>query len=121
MGRCNTASPPLTTERMEIQFNRRSFGYTLTAKSDGASIQCGADESVYTKDDNGKVIKVDRDVCTNTMDDMVRAMDDMFYYREKPYEASELVKHIFDKLPKESIKPLLDSLNEDYGDDESED
>ncbi len=106
---------------MEIEFKRAGYGYTLTAKANGASIEDDAEERIYPKDGSGKIIRTERDVCTKTMDCMVRALDDMFYYREKPYEASELVKRIFDKLPREYIKPLLDSLNEDYGDDESED
>jgi len=96
---------------MEITFSARS-GYWLNVKAENVAIEEDVESRVYTKKE-GKIdysVPVKRDVKTEALDTFARILDDMVYYREEPYDSSDLIERLVDKLPGGKVGELIRKL-----------
>jgi hypothetical protein len=98
---------------MEIQL-KRNYGYYLIIKAENVNIEEDVEERIYSKTEDGKIDFSKppvRDISTVTLDQMTSILSDLIYYREREYDASSLIKQLFDKLPMEVGDVLIKELN----------
>lgn len=101
---------------MEISL-KRSYGHFLVFKADNVNVEEDIETREYAKDENGKVdfkIPPKRDIDTNAIDQIVRLLDDMLYYRVAEYDSSDLITSLFEKLPTELANNLSCELKARY-------
>lgn len=96
---------------------RRNHGFELTFEAENVKVTEDIEIREYPKDENGKVIinlNPKRDIKTDVLEQFVMVLSDMIYYREAEFDSSELIKHLFDKLPKEMANSLSQKLYDEY-------
>lgn len=100
---------------MEINVESR-HGFNLIVEADNVKIIEDIEERVYLKDDNGntKYTCPERDIKDEYLDKISEVLDDMIWYRVKPYDSSNLIQNLIEKLPEEGQVELLKKLKECY-------
>lgn len=105
---------------MEIEL-KRNYGFELIFSAKNVKISEDIEERIYPKNEAGKPDfnkPPKRDICDNAVEQFVNVLEDIFYYREKEFDSSNLIERLFEKLPPESALDLLIKLQRDYGSDE---
>jgi hypothetical protein len=95
---------------------KRNYGIYLIFKADNVLVEEDIEERIYSKLENGKTDFSKpplRCVATESLDQIVRVLDDMIYYREREYDSNSLISSLIDKLPEESRNELLKKLAKD--------
>jgi len=101
---------------MEIEV-KRNYGIYLILKADNVLVEEDIEERMYSELENGMPDFSKpplRCVVTESLDQIVRVLDDMIYYREREYDSSSLISSLIDKLPEELRNELLKKLAKDY-------
>lgn len=96
---------------------KRNYGYELLIEADNVKISEDIEERIYPKREDGKIdfkAHPKRDIKTEAIEQIVNLLDDMIYYREANFDSSNLIEHLFDKLPNTQKALLLESLNKTY-------
>lgn len=97
---------------------RKSWGILITVKDDDDySIMEDVEERLYPyKTPEGKVdtSKCERDIKESALDMFVDPLNYMISIRVKPYDSSDLIKALFEKLPKLQQDKLILELCKDY-------
>lgn len=99
---------------MEIRYDERNFGRSIIVTADNVKIEEDVEEREYAKKEDGKTDFsriVIRDIKDEYMHMIANLMQDMAYYRERPYDSSGLIKHLFEKLPNEVADSLVRELH----------
>lgn len=93
---------------MEINVERR-HGFDLIIEADNVKIVEDIEERKYLKDENGntKYTRPERDIKEEYLDKISKVLDDMIWYRVKPYDSSNLIYNLIEKLPEEGRAELL--------------
>lgn len=102
---------------MEILI-RNKFGFELIFKTDNVDVSEDIEDRIYSKTNfnkNGTAL-VERDIKTDVVQQFVSVLDDMIYYRKAEFDSSDLIKRLFEKLPKESRDKLMLDIKETYED-----
>lgn len=100
---------------MEISL-KRSYGHYLIFQFDNVRVEEDIESREYPKDENGKMIfnNPKRDIQTDAIQQFVTVLDDMIYYREAEFDSSDLIEHLFTKLPLSVAVNLADKLSKEY-------
>lgn len=101
---------------MEITL-KRNHGYELIIVADNVRITEDIEQRTYPKDENGKSIislNPQRDIKTDAIQQFVDVLSDMMYYREAEFHSVDLIKALFNKLPKEEAIKLAERLSSEY-------
>ena len=100
---------------MEIKVESR-HGFDLIIETDNVKIVEDIEERKYLKDENGntKYTCPERDIKEEYLDEISKVLDDMIWYRVKPYDSSNLIYNLIEKLPEEGRMELLKTLKENY-------
>ena len=101
---------------MEISI-KKSYGHYLVFKADNVHVEEDIESREYEKDENGKTdfkTPPKRDIDTNALDQFVRVLDDMMYYRVAEYDSCDLIQSLFEKLPIELAYNLSCELKARY-------
>lgn len=101
---------------MEISIKNK-FGAYLVIKADNVVIEEDIEKRIYQKDVSGKMILTGAttDINENWIMMFERVLDDMIEYRKADYDSSDLIKHLFEKLPENKVNDLLTYLQKNYG------
>jgi len=105
---------------MNINLNTRHSSYYLEIEADNVKISEDIESRKYPKDENGKHIPnraPERDIKTDSIDDIARVLSDMIYYRKAEYDSSELIRCLFEKLPPAKGVELSEELAKRYWED----
>ena len=102
---------------MEINVESR-HGFNLIVEADNVKIVEDIEERKYLKDENGntKYTCPERDIKGEYLDKIVKLLDDMIWYRVKPYDSSNLIHNLIEKLPEEERMEVLKNLKDKYED-----
>lgn len=105
---------------MEIRLDNR-YNPVLVVEADDVKIEQDIETRTYQKNTLGEVdfrISPKRDVDSKAIDQLVAVLYDIiYYYRNEPYDSSDLIKVMFDKLPPDIASRLSDELHNDYYND----
>ena len=105
---------------MNINLNTRHSSYYLEIDAENVKISEDVESRKYPKDENGKHIPnraPERDIKTDSIDDIARVLSDMIYYRKAEYDSSELIRCLFEKLPRAKGVELSKELAKRYWED----
>jgi len=103
---------------MDIEIKGSWSGKTIVYTADNVKIEESILERVYGKTEEGKTNfnqLLIEDVEDPILEQFTKLTDELLYYRQRDFDASELILTAFAKLPEEKIKKVLDELNNDYG------
>ena len=102
---------------MEISIESR-HGFDLIIEADNVKIVEDIEEREYLKDENGNIKYTcpKRDIKEEYLDEISKTLDDMIWYRVKPYDSSNLIHNLIEKLPEEERMELLKILKDKYED-----
>lgn len=110
---------------MDITVNKNYTGIHLKIEfTDGNhtfKYEDDIEERTYAKKEDGKtdfMRKIGSDVKTDVIDKYSRILSDLICYRNEDYDASDLIKQLFEKLPKDKVQDLLKELVHDYKEEE---
>lgn len=95
----------------------KNHGYELIFEAENVKIVEDIESRIYPKNNSGKTIVTlnpKRDIKTDVIDQFVRLLDDMIYYREEEYDSSELIKRLFEKLPSNVAMELSCFITAEY-------
>lgn len=101
---------------MEISL-RKNHGFELTFKAENVNVCEDIEERQYPKDSTGKTIinlNPKRDIKTDVLQQFLRLLEDMIYYREAEFDSSELIKQLFEKLPTTKAQEVAKYLHSNY-------
>ena len=101
---------------MEISINNRC-GFELVFEADNVKVVEDIEQRTYEKLENGKIdtrTPPKRDIKTDVLEQFVSLLDDMIYYRKEEYDSTYLIDRLFDKMPHEKAKEILNILCDRY-------
>lgn len=102
---------------MNIEVKGR-YGYTdLVFTDENVKVEFSVSEGIYVEVEGKKDYKqrTGNDITDESLNLLAKPLEDLIYYRKRDFDSSELIKQLFDKLPVERKKELLDALNGYYG------
>lgn len=105
---------------MEITINNRYGSTEIIFEAENVKVVESISETLYGIKEDGKkdfANRLGNDITNDSMDKLVRALDDVFEYRERDYDSSGLISRAFDKLPDDIKQSLLNKLILDYKED----
>jgi len=94
---------------------KSNYGYSLEIKAENVHIVEDVEDRIYHKKEDGKTdfqkapIK---DINTDILNQFIRVLDDLFYYRKKEYDSCDLIKTLFKKLPEDKKQELITYIKE---------
>jgi hypothetical protein len=103
---------------MEISIKGGGYHGTVVYKTDNVLVEDDMNESIYGVKENGKTdysIHKGRDVSDEILTKFSSVLEDLAYYRERDFDFSSLIPHLFNRLPQEVCDKLLVELNNSYG------
>lgn len=103
---------------MEITLKSSGTFYELKVTAENVNMTENITETEYAIKEDGKIDYskvIVRDIENSTMDQFSGLMEDLIYYRERPYDSTNLLRSAFEKLPEDKQIELLKELNRDYG------
>ena len=98
---------------MEIKLNTNYYGAYIVIDAENVHIEDYVAKTLYPlKEDGTKDLTVYPEKCikTDSMDDISRLMSDMVSNRIRPYDSTNLIIDLFDKLPNEMREELIEKL-----------
>lgn len=105
---------------MEIEI-KRNYGYELVITSENVRITEDIESRKYSTLPDGKTdfsVSPKRDISTGYLETFARAMEDMICYRTEPFNSSDLIKALFDRLTPEMAQSLSTDLKRTYETDQ---
>lgn len=107
---------------MNIEVENR-YGFNLIITADNVKIEEDIEERIYHIKDDGKTDfskAPERDIKTDSIQMIVRVLDDMVDYRKKELDTSQLIKNLFDKLPQSVANKLSKELYKNFNEEEQD-
>lgn len=101
---------------MELQV-KKDFGIDVTITAENVKIVESISETLYQlKEDGTKDFskRLGYDVTDSCIKQFVSFMNDVAYYRERPFDSTSLIETLFDKLPEQKQNELWKTLNRKY-------
>lgn len=98
-------------------------GYTSTeviVEAENVRIVEDISHSIYGKKEDGKTDYtkyLGTDIEDESLRQFTEVMEEITYYRNAPFDSSDLIKRLFEKLPADTRKNLLKELNDEYQDE----
>jgi len=108
---------------MKITVDNKYFGTNIVIVAENVKIEEDVSETIYGKKEDGKpdfTKRLGKDITNEAMNLFGTVMYDMAYYRESPYDSSDLIKTLFEKLPDNKRQELLKTLMKDYLEEDEE-
>lgn len=105
---------------LKITIDHHYSSTDVVIEAENVKINEGISHSVYEMKEDGKPNyghRIGDDIDDDAMKQFATVMEDITYYRESPFDSSSLIKVLFEKLPEDIRKKLLDELNNDYQDE----
>ena len=105
---------------MNIEYIERNYSKIIKITADNVNIEEDVEFREYAKKEDGKIDwtrNVCRDISDEYMNMIARVMSDMAYYRERPYDSSQLIRQLFERLPSEAASELVHRLNKEYNEE----
>lgn len=103
---------------MNIEIKGSWSGKDIIYSAENVRIEENILERIYEKDENGKTnfskLKVE-DITDEILTQYTSLLDELFFYRKRDFNSSEMIEQAFDKLPEDIQQALLEKLNKDYG------
>lgn len=102
---------------MKISVRGGYVATDVTIEAENVKIVEDISEMRYGKKEDGKTDyskRLGSDITNEYMDQFTTVLDDIIYYREQPYDSSELIKKLVNKLPSDIRENLLKELNNEY-------
>lgn len=100
---------------MEISLNASYHSYILKIEDGSYKLELDIEKRAYPIDDiSGKIDTkkpVERDIDEQYISKLSRVLEDMIYYRKKEFDSSDLIFHLFQKLPEVKKEELLKILS----------
>lgn len=99
-------------------------GYTSTeviVEAENVRIVEDISHSIYGKKEDGKTDYtkyLGTDIEDESLRQFTEVMEEITYYRNAPFDSSDLIKRLFEKLPDDVCQNLLKELNESYLEEE---
>jgi len=96
---------------------KKNHGFELIFEAENVKVTEDIESREYPKDDNGKIIvnlSPKRDIQTSAIEQIVNVLDDMIYYRNAEFDSSNLIEHLFEKLPPSVAKQLAEKIVVEY-------
>lgn len=101
---------------MEILL-KRNYGHYIVFKAENVCVEEDVEERTYKKGADGKLVfnlNPERDITENCVSQFVNVLEDIIYYRIKPYDSSLLVERLMEKMPEDKRIELITRLVNDY-------
>jgi hypothetical protein len=104
--------------KMNISVKKFYGSCYLKIIAENVNIEEDLSEGIFEKDENGKLNfskRIMTDITDGSMSEIISAVEDMVYYREREYNSENLINLLFDKLPNDIREKVLKQLNKEYG------
>lgn len=93
------------------------FGTELVFTAENVKIEESLSEAIYApKEDGSKGLgkRLGTDITDENIEMFTTIMDDIAYYRDKPYDFTDLIKRLFDKMPDDKVESLVEEIKNEY-------
>jgi|SRR5690606_13308275 len=103
---------------MEITLDSRYNAYTIKVESGDAVITSDVTHIEFIREEeNGKAVRTThyREPNNEIINNLQSVLEDLVYNRVNDVDSSYLIGVLFSKLPQDKVQDLLNTLNEDYG------
>lgn len=100
---------------MEISLNASYHSYILTVKDGSYKLELDIEKRVYPLDILGRIDQskpVEKDIDEEYLSKISSVLEDMIYYRKKEFDSSDLITHLFEKLPESKKEELLKKISQ---------
>lgn len=104
--------------KMNISVKKFYGSCYLKIIAENVNIEEDLSEGIFEKDENGKLNfskRIMTDITNDSMSEIISAVEDVVYYREREYNSENLINLLFDKLPDDIREKVLKQLNKEYG------
>lgn len=101
---------------MNITVQRGTFK-TIVFEDTNVKVEVVSTEGLYALKEDGKKDyskRLGEDITDDALKMLSSPLEDLFYYRDREFDSTELIKQAFDKLPDDKMTELLKYLNENY-------
>jgi len=105
---------------MNIEVRSTYYSVLILVNDTNVSIEYDASSLVYPKDENGQPIyslPYERSVENRSLDMMGEAMAQLVRAKKEEWYHDSLVEDLFEKMPLDIARELLNKLQKEYGED----